>query len=541
MGVLTQNLRFALRTFRKSPVFVAVAVASLALGIGANTAIFTFVDQLLLRLLPVKNPEQLVTLWGRGEHYGGNNGPVKLAYPMYVDFLNKNQVFDGMFCRWNVPFSLSFEGRTERVAGEMVSGTYFPVLGVGAALGRVFTPDDDKVRGGHPVAVISYRFWMTRFAGNPEVVGKNLLVNGYPFTIIGVSQEGFDGTDPSYPAQVRVPIMMRPALFPQTAGLMDNRRQRWVNAYGRMKPGMTLEQARAGLQPLFHQMLEMEVQQKEFARAAPLVKQRFLQMWVDLLPASQARSALRDRFGKPLLVLMVIVALVLLIACANVANLLIARATARQKEIAVRLALGAGRGRIVSQLLVESVLLALAGGAAGLALAEWIDRTLIGFLPVGVAPLTLSTKPDLRILLFSLGVSILTGVLFGLAPALQSTRPNLAPTLKDEVGSIVGGSSVMLRKALVAAQVTLSLLLLIGAGLFIRSRWPDLAGHAMPIARKAAIATLLPVALLILVRFAGDFLPLLGDGTLAVIVGMVVSGYIAGYALGGPTSRIDGR
>jgi predicted permease len=469
MGSFAQDLRFALRTFRKGPVFVAVAVVSLALGIGANTAIFTFVDQLLLRLLPVRNPEQLVTLWGRGEHYGGNNGPIKLSYPMYADFRDQNQVFDGMFCRWNVPFSLSFEGRTERVAGELVSGTYFPVLGVGAALGRVFTSDDDRIKGGHPVAVISYRFWQTRFAGDPQVIGKNLLINGYPFTIVGVSQAGFDGTDPSYPAQVRVPIVMRIELFPQGTGALENRRQRWVNAYGRLKPGMTLEQARAGLQPLFHQMLEMEVQQKDFARAAPITKERFLQMWVDLLPATKARSNLRDRFGKPLLVLMVIVAFVLLIACANVANLLIARATARQKEIAVRLALGAGRGRIVSQLLAESLLLALAGGAIGLALAVWIDRTLIGFLPVGITPIPLSTRPDLRILLFNLGISILTGVTFGLVPALQSTRPNLAPTLKDEVGSIAGGSSVGLRKTLVTAQVTLSLLLLIGAGLFIRS------------------------------------------------------------------------
>jgi predicted permease len=469
VGSFAQDLHFALRTFRKAPVFVVVAITSIALGIGANTAIFTFVDQLLLRLLPVKNPEQLVTLWGRGEHYGGNNGPIKFSFPMYEDFRDKNGVFDGMFCRWNVPFSLSFEGRTERVAGELVSGTYFPVLGVGAALGRVFTPDDDKIKGGHPIAVISYRFWMTRFAGDPQVLGKRLLINGYPVTIVGVSQPGFDGTDPSYPAQVRVPIMMRVELFPQGVGILENRRQRWVNAYGRLKPGMTLERARAGLQPLFHQILEMEVEQKDFAKAAPITKERFLKMWLELLPANQARSNLRDRFGKPLLVLMVIVALVLLIACANVANLLIARATARQKEIAVRLALGAGRRRIVSQLLAESLMLALSGGVIGLALAVWIDQTLIGFLPVGTVPLTLSTKPDLRILLFNVGISILTGVIFGLVPALQSTRPNLAPTLKDEVGSIAGGGSVGLRKTLVTAQVTLSLLLLIGAGLFIRS------------------------------------------------------------------------
>ncbi len=469
MRHLSQDLRFALRTFKNSPVFVTVAVLSLALGIGANTAIFTLIDQLLLRLLPVKQPDQLVTLWGRGEHYGGNNGPIKLSYPMYLDFRDQNQVFSGMFCRWDTAMSLSFEGKTERVAGELVSGTYFPVLGVGAALGRVFTPDDDKIKNGHPIAVISYRYWITRFAGDPAVIGKKLLVNGYPLTIIGVSQDGFDGTDPGYPAQIRVPVTMRVALNPQSEGLPENRRQRWVNAFGRLKPGMTMEQAQAGLQPLFHQMLEMEVREKDFAHAAPIVKERFLKMWIELLPAAKGRSPLRERFSNPLLVLMAIVALVLLIACANVANLLIARATARQKEIAVRIALGAGRARIVSQLLVESVILALSGGCLGLALAVWIDRTLIGFLPVGTVPVAISPTPDWRILAFNVGISLVTGVIFGLVPALQSTRPDLAPTLKDQVGAIAGGSAVGVRKALVAAQVTLSLLLLIGAGLFIRS------------------------------------------------------------------------
>ena len=469
MSHFTQDLRFALRTFRKSPVFFAIAVTSLALGIGANTAIFTFVDQLLLRLLPVKNPEQLVLLWGRGEHYGGNNGPQRLSYPMYLDFRDQNQVFSGMFCRWDTAFSLSFDGHTERVAGELVSGTYFPVLGVGAAIGRVLTPEDDVKKNGHPIAVISYRYWISRFGGDPQVVGKKLLVNGYPMAIIGVAQAGFDGTDPGNPPQIYAPVTMRVALFPQSEGLPENRRQRWVSTFGRLKPGMTMEQAQAGLQPLFHQMLNMEVEQKEFSRAAPIVKQRFLQMWLQLVPAARGRSYLRDRFSNPLLVLTAIVALVLLIACANVANLLIARAAARQKEIAVRLALGARRGRIISQLLVESMLLALAGGILGLGLAVWIDRALIGFLPPDTAPASISTAPDWRILAFNVGVSLLTGILFGLVPALQSTRPTLAPTLKDEVGSIAGGTSVGMRKALVVAQVTLSLLLLIGAGLFIRS------------------------------------------------------------------------
>ena len=445
---------------------------SLALGIGANTAIFTLVDQVLLRLLPVKDPQQLVLLWGRGQHYGSNNGLYRLSYPMYEDFRDHNRVFSGMFCVNPLEMSVSANGKTEHVAGELVSGTYFPVLGVGAALGRVFTPDDDRLPDGEPYAVLGYRYWLERFGGQPNVIGTKLLVNGYPLTIIGVSEAGFDGTNPGEEVAIRVPVVMKAEMDPVSARFDYNlkaRRGRWVKVFGRMKPEVSAEQAKASLQPFFHSMLQMEVQQKEFAKADPETKRRFLNMWMDVLPASKGDSQLRREFSGALLVLMAIVGLVLLIACANVANLLVARATARQKEIAVRLALGAGRMRIVRQLLVESVTLALAGGVAGIILAMWMDRALIDFLPQGDSPLTITTTPDWRILTFTLGVSLLTGIIFGLAPALQSTRPHLAETLKDQVGSIAGGTSVLLRKSLVVAQVTLSLLLLIGAGLFIGS------------------------------------------------------------------------
>jgi len=473
MGDLAQDVRYAARTFRKSPLFVAVAVLSLAFGIGANTAIFTLVDQLLLRLLPVKDPQQLVLFWGRGPHYGSNNGRYKISYPMYEDFRDHNDVFSGMFCRWDTMLNVSAGGRTERVYGELVSGTYFNVLGVGAALGRVFTPEDDRTLSGAPYAVISYRYWLSRYAGSPDVIGKRILVDGYPLTIVGVSEAGFDGTDPGRTPAIRVPIVMKGEMDSVGFGFNYNftsRRGRWINAFGRLKPGVTLEKAKVALQPYFHQMLEMEVQQKEFATAAPEVRQNFLTMWLDLLPASKGDSGLRRQFSNALLVLTAIVGLVLLIACANVANLLIARASTRQKEIAVRLALGAGRRRIVSQLLVESLALALVGGAAGLALAVWMDRALLAFLPSGNSPITISTVPDARILVFTLAVSILTGIIFGLVPALQATRPHLASTLKDQVGSIAGTKSVRVRKMLVGAQVALSLLLIIAAGLFVRSR-----------------------------------------------------------------------
>ncbi len=464
---LLQDVHYAARTFAKSPAFVAVALLSLTLGIGANTAIFTLTDQILLRLLPVKHPEQLVLLSANGQHYGNNQGWNRISYPMYQDFRDRNQVFSGMFCMRELAISLSYGGRTERVSGELVSGNYFPVLGVGAALGRVFTPDDDQRQGAHPLAVISYGYWQRRFAGDPGVIGRKIVVNGYPLTIVGVSQPGFSGTDPGSAPEVRIPIMMSTRMVSYLD--LNDRRSRWTTAFGRMKPGVKIETAKANLQPIFHQILDMEVRQPPFAKASPYMKQAFLKMSIEVVPASKGRSSLRRQFSKPLLVLMATVALVLLIACANVANLLIARAASRQKEIAVRLALGAGRGRILSQLLVESLMLSVSGGLAGLGLAVWMDHVLISFLPQSTVPLSIASTPDWRIFAFNLGLSVLTGLIFGLVPALQSTRPDVASTLKDQAGAVSGGLSVGLRKSLVTIQVALSLLLLIGAGLFIRS------------------------------------------------------------------------
>jgi predicted permease len=470
MPVLPQDFRYAFRTLHKAPLFSAVAILSLAFGIGANTAIFTLIHQLILRRLPVKDPQQLVMLAGRGRHYGGNNGRDKLSYPMYQDIRDKNQVFNGMFCTHGNTMSASFGGRTELISGELVSGNFFRVLGIGAAIGRVFTGSDDLYQGGHPVAVLSYGYWKSRFAGDRGILGKKIMVNGYPLTVIGVSQAGFDGVEPGFAPQIRVPITMSNSLPPGgTFDRLNNRRFRWTEVFGRLKPGISREKAQAGLQPLFHQILEGEVQQKEFAKASPFVKSEFLKMHMEVLPGATGRSYLRDSYSKPLLALMAIVALVLLIACSNLANLLIARASARQKEIAVRLALGASRARLIRQLLVESLVLSAAGGALGVVLAVLIDGALIGFLPTGSTPLSLSSTPDWTVLAFTALVAVLAGVVFGLVPALQSTRPRLADTLKDQANAVLRGGSVRLRKSLVVAQVALSLLLLIGAGLFLQS------------------------------------------------------------------------
>ena len=492
MTNLIRDLRYAFRGLARSPLFTSVALVSIALGIGANTAIFTLVDQVLLRRLPVKDPEQLVLFNGARNHYGSNSGGNMLSFPMYEDFRDDfvdrgpapalprvslavtnsarpASIFSGLFARRTVAMNVGVNGQTERVPGELVSGTYFQVLGVGAAVGRVITPDDDRERGGSPVAVLSYDYWRTRFGADPRIVGQTITINNHTLTVIGVSQAGFDGVDIGYVPSVRVPVLMKAQMTPNWDDV-ENRRSRWVNVFGRLKPGVAIEEARATLQPYFHGILEQEVLQPAFSKTSTYTREQFLKGRVDLLPAAQGRSPIRQQLSQPLWLLLGIVGGVLLIACANVASLLIARATSRQKEIAVRLALGASRGRIVGQLLVESAMLAGIGGLLGLVIASWTTRFLLGFLPTSDTPHVISGSIDYRILVFNFALSLITGLVFGLMPALRSTRPNLAPTLKDQVGAVVGGASgVRLRKGLVVAQVTVSVMLLIGAGLFIRS------------------------------------------------------------------------
>jgi putative ABC transport system permease protein len=465
-----RDFGYALRTLRRSRGFAAVAALTLALGIGANTAIFTLLDQVLLRLLPVKNPQQLVLLTMRGRHYGNNWGGNAISYPMYRDFQDHNEVFTGMFCRFPEHVSMTFGGQSERVAAELVSGTYFGVLGVGTAVGRAFSPEDDRVPNGHPLVMLSYDFWKQRFGGDPQIVGKTILVNNHQMTIIGVAQAGFDGVELGYTTKIFVPVMMESQIIIGPMKMLTDRRSRWVNAFGRLKPGVTETKAKASLQPFMHSMLAMEVKEAAFRNASTYDREQFLKCWIDVLPGSQGRASLRRELRTPLWVLMATTGMVLLIACANIANLLLARATGRQKEIAVRLAMGATRGRIVTQLLIETLSLSALGGILGLALAFWGDKALMAiYLPSESNELNISTAPDFRILLFTLAVTVITGVIFGLAPALQTTRPDVGRTLKDQAGAVVGGGHGRLRNALVVTQVALSLLLLIGAGLFLRS------------------------------------------------------------------------
>jgi hypothetical protein len=278
MAGMLRDFLYSLRALRKSSVFLTVAVLSLALGIGANTAIFTLVYQLILQPLPVKDPQQLVMLAGRGKHYGGNNGPDRLSYPMYQEIRDKNQVFSGMFCTYPWTVSASFHGRTELIGADFVSGNYFPVLGVGAVVGRVFNASDDLIQGGHPVAVLSYGYWRSRFAADRSIVGKQIVVNGRALTIIGVSRAGFDGVEPGRAPQIRIPITMKDDLPRSDFARLNNDRFRWVEVFGRLKSGITLEKAQAGLQPLFHQILNREVTEPPFAKASPFVKQEFLHM-----------------------------------------------------------------------------------------------------------------------------------------------------------------------------------------------------------------------------------------------------------------------
>jgi predicted permease len=464
------EVRPALRTLLKTPVFTSLAVLSLALGIGANTAMFSLVDQILLRLLPVTNPRELVQLRIDGGRFGSNNGDGvgTFSHPLYLALRDGNTVLAGLTGQMVTLASLIGEDRNELVGVGLVAGNFFDVLGVRPHLGRLLSADDDRVKNASPVAVLQYAFWRNRFGGRTDVVGGTVRLNGSPFTVVGIADARFEGTDSGVPTNLWVPVMMKPTITP-TWDELENERYAWFYLFGRLKPGVSREQAEASLKVLYRQRQQEELK-GEFFQKFPDTKERFLKQSFTLMPASRGQSNLRQRFEQPLIVLQWLVGLVLLIACANVANLLLARAAARRREIAIRTALGARRGQIVRQLLVESVLLAAAGGAAGVALSALLARALVRLLPFDPANLSLTTTPDVRILLFTLAVTLLTALVFGLVPALQGSRVSPGIALKEEAGSVAGGHGhVRLRKTLVALQVGLATVLLVGAGLFVRT------------------------------------------------------------------------
>jgi predicted permease len=471
MHGIGQDLRFAVRTLGRSPGFTAVAAATLALGIGANTAIFSLMDQVLLRLLPVHEPGRLVVLDGPGPFSGtthSRSSTIKeLSHPLFLELRDKADVFAGVLGQYETPVHVAEGGQTEQVDGVLVSGTFFDVLGVRPARGRIFTAEDDRTPGAHPVIVLGHGFWTRRFGADPAVVGRTVYVNSQPMTVVGVAAAGFNGIAVGHSADLYIPLMMQPQVIPTWRSGINDWRVRWLTVMARLRDGVSREQAAASVNVLYGQLLREDL--ARLGTRTERFRKAFLEKKLILHPGARGNSPFRDDSRTPLLMLMGMVGLVLLIACANVANLLLARASARQKEIAVRLALGAGRMRLVRQLLVECLVLALAGGAVGMAFAAWTGSMLVRALPSEAAPRVLSTEPDFRVALFALGLSLVTGIVFGLLPALQSTRADVAPTLKDETTSVAGGAAFRFRKGLVVAQVALSLLLLIGAGLFTRS------------------------------------------------------------------------
>jgi predicted permease len=450
-----QDLRFGLRMMLKQPGFTAMAALTLALGIGANTAIFTLVDAVLLKTLPVRNPKELVFFAHFGRT-GDRDDRLASNYPLYEHLRDHNQSFAGMSGFWPMSFKVRQESGVEIVPGQYVTGSYFSTLGVSALLGRTISTADDADA---MVAVISHRFWEGKFAKDPAVIGKPMVVNGNSLTIIGVTPPDFLGLLPGEPTEISIPLAAQPKVSAEFGDRREMRNGLWGLAIlGRLKSGAQAEQARADLGRLMRQWMT----ENKFPRQ--MVDNSFTR--AELLPAWQGLDGLRFRFSKPLQALMGAVGLLLLIACANIAGMLLARSAARQKEMAVRLAMGASRRRLIRQLLTEGVLLAALGGVAGVLFGWWGSGLLVAFISSGPVQVKLDVSPDLRALGFTAAVSLLAGIAVSLAPALQSARIDLTPALKESVATVGFGGRWQSGRALIALQVALSLVLVIGATMF---------------------------------------------------------------------------
>ncbi|MGH9794516.1 MAG: ABC transporter permease [Candidatus Acidiferrales bacterium] len=461
MEKLWQDLKQAARMMGRAPGVTVVAIITIALGIGANTTIFSLVNAVLLRPLPGRDPGRLATVYTAdfsGPLYGAS------SYPDYLDFRDGNEVFSGLAAYTVQPLLVTAAtGDSFRVLGEAATANYFDVLGLTPLYGRAFLPAEESNPGQHAVAMISHGLWQRRFGADPAVVNSKIAVNGRAFTVIGVAREGMAGLMRGVAVDVWTPMSMQPVIT-QRPDTLEQRGSRGYFVIGRLKPGVTLEQARANMS-LIGQQLHAEYPDNWRNRLREPRQ-------VSVLPESASRVPpfAREPVTMFLVLLLSVVGLVLLIACANVANLQLSRAIARRREMAIRVALGARRGQILRQLLTESLLLALAAGGVAILIALWTTSLLMNFRPPTPVPVALDLGLDSRVLLFTLGISMLTGILFGLAPALRASRPEQVQALKDEGGSVGGGwRRGHMRNALVVAQVSLSLLLLIASGLFLRS------------------------------------------------------------------------
>jgi predicted permease len=467
-----QELRYAIRTLTKSPGFTVAAVLTLALGIGANAAIFAMVNRVLLTLLPVRNPRELVLLRSEGpiQGHGWNDSDIatSFTYPMYRDLAEKSDVFAGLMAEYPFDASVAARGGTERAAGELVSGNSFSVLGVVPALGRVLAPADDRAPGAHPVTVLSHGYWTRRFGADPGVLNKAIVVNGQPLTVVGVAREGFSGIQPGRPADLFVPMMEKAEITPFWNGL-DDPKDYWVQIVGRLKPGVTRAQAQTRLAPLYRSLLQALL--PGIHSWDEKKQQQFIEKKLELHPGGMGRAVLRDGAGTPLISLMGMVALVLLIACSNLAGLLAARGAARQREYGIRLAIGAGRGQLLRQSIIECLVFSAAGGALGLLVAQWTLAALLSSLPPDFDLRRLAIQVDLRVIGLTAVLSLLAAIFFGLAPTLRAIRLDPASTLRgsDRGGGSAGREALRFRRWLVTAQVALTLVLLVAAGLFART------------------------------------------------------------------------
>jgi putative ABC transport system permease protein len=470
MRAVVEDLRYGLRLLRKSPAFTIVAVLTLALSIGANTAIYTLLDQALLRSLPVKEPSRLVVLRFSGNDTGSTHARgdsnLVFSYPMYRDLRDHNPVFSGLIATSWAQVGVQWHNQPDLADAELVSGNYFDVLGLQPALGRLLVASDDLAEDGNPVTVLSAHYWQHRFGSDPKIVNQSISINGHPFTVIGVAPPGFHSVVGGDNPAIFVPMTMKPEITPDWNDL-EERRSRWLHIIGRVNPGVTREQAQAGIDLVWHSVRAEEL--KQLGHSSQHFRDAFLTNSHLFLEDSSKGVPVHGTEPTTLLIVMGMAAAMALMSCTNVASLLLVRVARRTREISVRYALGAQRTRLVRQLLAEGLLLGLTGAAIGIFLAPQIAAVLIRTIwGVGRSQFAFSPHPDLRILAFNFGLALFVSLLFSLAPALQFRQPDLTQALKQQAAVIAGGS-IHLRRATVAAQIALSLLLLVGAGLFVRT------------------------------------------------------------------------